>query len=105
MQVQVVSIAGCPHASAALVRTREALDGLGLGDVAVEPVVVTTRVDTARIGFAGSPTILVDGSDLLPTGANTSAFACRVYRSGDGLDGSPTVVAITTALLTRLRRA
>lgn len=43
-----------------------------------------------RLGFRGSPTVLVDGRDPFATGDEPVGLACRVYLTDDGLVGAPT---------------
>jgi hypothetical protein len=49
-------------------------------------------------GFAGSPTVLVEGQDLFPDAPPITHLACRVYPSPDGPSGSPSDQALVTAL-------
>lgn len=98
MRVQVLHIDECPSWEEAGVRTRQALDGAGLQDVAVEFVVIRTPDEAANTAFAGSPTIVVDGEDLFPTDRQTTALACRVYFTEHGLSGAPTRTQIERAL-------
>jgi hypothetical protein len=59
---------------------------------------VTSPGEAATAGFAGSPTLLVDGHDLFPGTALTTQLACRVYPTPDGLSGAPTAEALIAAL-------
>lgn len=43
-----------------------------------------------RVGFRGSPTVLVDGSDPFATGDEPVGLACRLYRTEAGPAGAPT---------------
>ncbi len=52
---------------------------------------VETPEEVARIGFAGSPTIMVDGTDPFVTGQEPTGLACRVYATEDWPRGAPTV--------------
>ncbi len=60
---------------------------------------VTRRlVDTAelaqKMGFHGSPSILVDGSDPFAGPAAAAGLACRVYQTPVGPAGSPTLAQL-----------
>lgn len=88
MKVQLLHIVDCPNAAIAAARMRDALDALGLTDVPVESVTIHTEADAAIIRFGGSPTILVDGSDLFPT-TPVRTLACRVYATENGFVGAP----------------
>ena len=54
------------------------------------------RVETAdeaeRVGFRGSPTILIDGVDPFATDSDpVGGLSCRVFATPDGPAGSPTL--------------
>jgi hypothetical protein len=62
---------------------------------------VTTREEAEALRFPGSPTILVDGRDVDPEGANARpALNCRIYRLPDG---SPSPVPSREQLEAALR--
>ncbi|WP_066639472.1 alkylmercury lyase [Serinicoccus hydrothermalis] len=67
-----------------------------------EVVVRRKRVETMeqaeRVGFRGSPTVLVDGADLFASPDSAAGFSCRVYRTADGLEGAPTLEQLRVAL-------
>jgi hypothetical protein len=50
------------------------------------------------VGFAGSPTILVNGRDPFPAATSTRALSCRLYPTPDGPAGSPTIEQIRAAM-------
>jgi len=80
-------------------RLRGVLDQLGRADLPITCVGVETEEDAVASGFAGSPTILIDGTDLFPrSGRWTGGLSCRVYRTPAGLAGAPTADAIMNAL-------
>jgi hypothetical protein len=76
---------GCPSTERALSDLRDALADLGLGDAEIRMHEIDTEDAAAAAGFHGSPTILIDGADLVsvepdePVGLN-----CRVYHRRDG---------------------
>ena len=81
---------GCPSHEEALEDLRVALRELELDPDAVEVVRIDTEEEAARERFTGSPTIRVDGRDLLPPPQHEPVgLACRVYRLRDGR-ASPT---------------
>ncbi len=59
---------------------------------------VETPQDAERLGFRGSPTILVDGRDPFADRDAPVGLSCRVYQTDAGLAGSPTAEQIVTAL-------
>ena len=83
MEVELLWWAGCPSTGRALAEVREALGELGLGDTSVRMTEITTHEDAATATFAGSPTILVDGADVVPVD-DEIGLSCRVYRRRDG---------------------
>jgi hypothetical protein len=91
MGVSLLYSDGCPHRTVAVQRLGAALAEVGRGDDSVRHVLVETSEDAERLGFIGSPTILVDGKDPFAAGNEQPALACRVFNTPDGLAGSPTV--------------
>lgn len=81
---------GCPNWQTARERLRLALDGTGHGDVAIHLEKVGTTEDAERLRFVGSPTVLLDGNDPFDQPGAEVGLACRVYRTPEGLRGSPT---------------
>jgi hypothetical protein len=53
-------------------------------------------------GFAGSPTFLVKGVDPFP-GAAASDLCCRLYDTGNGIEGAPSVQQLVAALRGAMR--
>jgi len=53
-----------------------------------------------RIGFHGSPTILVDGRDPFASGAEPVGMTCRVFRTEEGAQGAPTEAQLHSLLRT-----
>jgi hypothetical protein len=97
MKVQLLYFDGCPHWKVLGQRLREALDLLD-DPSTIEYLQVESQRDAERLGFAGSPSILVDGTD--PFGSPTSAIGltCRVYLTPEGPSGSPTLDQLVAAL-------
>src|SRR5437763_16106538 len=76
---------GCPSTQRALETVHEALMDIGLGAVEVRMREIRSNDDAREAAFVGSPTILIDGRDLVP-GADDEpiGLSCRVYRRRDG---------------------
>jgi hypothetical protein len=80
---------GCPSTGRALEELRSALSELGLQDAEVAMREIRTDDEAEAAEFTGSPTILIDGVELMtligrggddgPAGLN-----CRVYPRRDG---------------------
>ena len=78
---------GCPSTDRALAELRAALRDVGLGDARVAKREIKTDDDALDAQFAGSPTILIDGTDMLGPASGDEApigLSCRVYRRRDG---------------------
>ena len=56
-----------------------------------------------RHGFAGSPTVLIDGHDPFPSEAVPS-LSCRLYPAATGLERVPPAEELRTALRTAASR-
>ena len=90
---------GCPNWQLAGKRLRLVLNWLGRPDVPIKGVRVETVDVAMAAGFAGSPTVLIDGRDLFPQSTElTGGLACRLYRTPAGSVGVPPVVDIMSAL-------
>lgn len=102
-RARVLIVEGCPHADLTVQRLRLALNEIGESDVEVEVRVVVSGAPLPD-GFAGSPTVLVDGVDpFASSAAETSAVACRVYPAGLREQGAPSLDALREALTLRQR--
>lgn len=76
---------GCPSTERALAAVRGALSDLGLDGVDVRMREIRSDGDAQEAGFVGSPTILIDGRDLVPAADDEPiGLSCRVYRRRDG---------------------
>jgi hypothetical protein len=85
MNVELLWWEGCPSTERALAAVREALSDLGLSGVEVHTREIETDDDARAAGFVGSPTILIDGKDLVPAADDEQiGLSCRVYRRRDG---------------------
>ncbi|HTU97865.1 MAG TPA: hypothetical protein VMF14_18595 [Solirubrobacteraceae bacterium] len=79
---------GCPSTERAVTDLRGALDDLGLpGEIAMREI--RTDEEAQAAAFAGSPTILIDGVELMEAlgrGADDepAGLNCRVYVRRDG---------------------
>jgi hypothetical protein len=88
LTVELLWWEGCPSTERALSELRGALDELGLSDDVVMREIRTDE-EAEATAFSGSPTILIDGVELMailgragpdePAGLN-----CRVYVRRDG---------------------
>jgi hypothetical protein len=89
---------GCPNWRTAEERLRAALDDAGASDAAISLERVATQEEASRLGFRGSPTILIDGRDPFADEGADIGLACRVYATPEGLQGAPTLDQLRAAL-------
>jgi hypothetical protein len=92
---------GCPSW---LTTERDLLD---LANKHHDLAVVTQRVESAedaeRLGFRGSPTVLLDGIDLFPDVNTAVGLACRRYLTPDGIQGYPSRHQLREAILSGIQ--
>src|SRR5215210_2573729 len=85
MRVELLWWEGCPSHPQALDELRDVLRAEGLDPAGVAVIEIESEEQAEREGFPGSPTIRVDGEDLLPTDdGHAAGLTCRVYRLRDG---------------------
>lgn len=101
MHIQILHISDCPNWREAGKRVHDALDLAGLVADGVMFQELRTSAEAETVAFGGSPTILVDGTDLFPSDGATTDLACRVYVSGGRLVGVPSTDDIIAALEAR----
>ena len=91
-QVVLQYLEECPRWWLAYARLLTAMRRAGLAHV--EPTVhrVESIEEGLRIGFVGSPTILVNGRDPFEVEPEWDGRCCRTFRTADGIrDECPTV--------------
>jgi hypothetical protein len=107
VNVELLWWEGCPSTERALESVREALAELGLAGVELSTREIRTDDDADQAGFVGSPTILIDGVDLVPAAAEEPiGLSCRIYRRRDGrISPLPDPDDLREALLRAAERA
>ena len=84
MTVELLWWDGCPSHPEALAELERVLREEGVA-TSVELVQVTSDAQAQRERFPGSPTIRIDGEDVItPRDAEPYSLTCRVYRTRDG---------------------
>ena len=84
MTVELLWWDGCPSHPEALDQLNRILREEGV-DSEVELIEVASDEQARRERFPGSPTIRIDGRDVLPPGdAEPFSLTCRVYQTRDG---------------------
>ena len=91
MTITILYFDGCPNWELARDRVAEALQLAG-GRDEIEVRRVASPAEAEQAGFAGSPTVLINGADPFPTEAQR--FACRLY----GGDHAPSVAELVRVL-------
>lgn len=94
MTIEVISIPNCPNHDATVERVKSVLCLESLPATVVERI-VSNEAEARTVRFAGSPTVLVNGTDLEPLAEISSNLACRIY-SGSG--GIPSVELVKRAI-------
>lgn len=93
-----MSIPDCPNADLARRRIGDALHQLQIRTT-INELVITSLEQAAESGFAGSPTILIDGCDpFASTSPGPVAMACRLYRTPDRTEGAPSHESLVAIL-------
>jgi hypothetical protein len=96
--VELLAGEGCPHLEQAQ-RDLESILRTGTIEVPIQLIFVGTADDAEFLGFQGSPTIRINGDDVVPQPELPIALACRVYRDPDGRTlGSPPIASIRSAI-------
>src|SRR6266508_1792331 len=98
MRVTLRYFDGCPNWEIALGRVREVLAASGPAVPEVELERVPTEEEAERLGFRGSPTVLVDGVDPFADETMPVGLACRVHRTERGLEGAPSLDQLKAVL-------
>lgn len=96
MEITLLAVADCPHVGLARERIAVALGRIGRRVHTLERVIAGDDEATS-LGFRGSPTILIDGTDPFPSDGSPG-LACRLYPTEHGLQGAPTVDQLVEAL-------
>jgi hypothetical protein len=99
MKIELLYFDGCPNYEALLPALRVLLVNEG-----VEEEIALRRVETVEDAeserFLGSPTVRIDGEDVDPGARGRKDFGlkCRLYRSEEGVSGTPPESWIRAAL-------
>jgi hypothetical protein len=113
IEVELLWWEGCPSTDHARGLVRTCLDELGLDGVGIEMVEIETDAQAGARGFRGSPTILINGIDLIELAGSEdagddqiAAVSCRLYHRRDGrVSPTPDPADVRAALALALDRA
>ena len=104
MQIELLYWEGCPSHPKALEQLREQIAELGIGQE-VHVRRIESEEQAAAEHFVGSPTIRVDGADVVDPGEQPPALNCRVYRTREGrYSPTPDPQDVRAALVAAQRR-
>ncbi len=96
MEITLQYFDGCPNWKVA----DERLTALAAErpDVVLTRQVVDTEEEAERVGFHGSPSILINGTDVFAAPGAPVGLACRRYMTPDGAAGAPTLEQLRSAV-------
>jgi hypothetical protein len=98
LRVELLVIEDCPHLDQAR-HDLEIVLGRGIIEVPIQLIYVTSSDDAEFLGFQGSPTIRINGDDVVPQPGLPIAMGCRLYRDAEGRAvGSPPIESIKAAV-------
>jgi len=88
--VELLYFDGCPGHAQFLPRLHELLDETGVS-ANIEQRRVESLDAAVAERFLGSPTVRINGQDIEPQAADRTDYGmkCRLYRTTDGLQGTP----------------
>ena len=89
MTIRVLTFEGCPNCEATRRLVQETVNELQI-PAEIESMQVDGEDEAQRHGFLGSPTIQIDGQDIeVGRRGGKATFACRLYRTLNGVSGVP----------------
>jgi hypothetical protein len=98
LRVELLAVEDCPH----LEQARRDLENVlrkGIIETPIQLIFVAGQEDADFLGFQGSPTIRIQGEDVVPQPELPVGLTCRIYRDADGRPtGSPPIEAIRAAV-------
>jgi hypothetical protein len=98
LRVELLAVEDCPHLEQAR-RDLESILRKGIIETPIQLIFVASQEDAEFLGFQGSPTIRIQGEDVVPQPELPVALACRIYVDADGRRrGSPPIEAIAAAV-------
>ena len=97
MELTVLTVPGCPNAAAFEERLAAALTRYP--GAVVRRFQIAEEQEAAAAGMAGSPTLLINGSDPFAVPGQVPGLSCRLYRDAAGRpSGAPSVADLRRVL-------
>jgi hypothetical protein len=98
LRVELLAFEDCPHLEQAR-RDLESVLRKGIIETPIQVIFVAGQEDAEFLNFQGSPTIRINGDDVVPQPELPVAMTCRLYRDEEGrVSGSPPIEAIRVAV-------
>jgi hypothetical protein len=98
LRVELLAVEDCPHLEQAR-RDLQRVLRTSIIEVPIQMIFVSTIDEAEFLDFRGSPTIRVNGEDVVAQPGLPVALGCRVYRDDQGnATGSPPFAAIKAAV-------
>ena len=98
VRIDLLHVPDCPNVDVARERLRVALGQTGVA-ASMQEVEIDTVDAAVAAGLRGSPTILIDGTDPFAAPGAEVSLSCRLFRTGDRVEGAPSVAQLVEALL------
>lgn len=95
MEIELLYFNECPNHVKAENNLKQALQLEGMS-LKYRKIIVGSPEMAHRLGFCGSPSIRINGSDL--EGLREVSFSCRIYHGNNQTDGAPSVELIRNCL-------
>ena len=104
MKIEVLYFAGCPNHLPAIEIVRETLNSLDRQDE-IHQTEIRTQAEADAVGFAGSPSIRINGVDIELWARTTTTFSlsCRTYLHGSRRGGVPSREQLRRAIEESIR--
>lgn len=96
MDVSLLYVEDCP--SWRIAADRLAALASEQPSITVTHRLVDTPAEAERLGFLGSPSVQVDGNDVLAEPGSQVGLSCRRYPAADGYEGAPTLEQLRVVL-------
>jgi hypothetical protein len=92
MIIEIISIPDCPNHHATVERVKSVVSSKSIAVTLIETI-VRNKTEARDAGFAGSPTVLVNGRDLELLAEVSTNLACRIYGREGGIPSADLVKA------------
>ncbi|MGV8911069.1 MAG: thioredoxin family protein [Rhodoglobus sp.] len=96
MEITLLYFDGCPNWTIADQRLK--MLAIERPEITVTHKKIDTPEQAIEVGFFGSPSLQLNGTDLFAEPGSQVGLACRRYSTPDGCAGAPTLDQLRTAL-------